>query len=467
MLAASANECGPELAAVVQLLRGEKTPEWDAVVDALQAVVPPDGSAPGKPFEQARAVARAARLAHAAPPHPARAVFFRAVNNTYRCLAAAATGTFTENTAAQWLADLEPDYAAFFVASWLRRGLVDDSARPGLARYLRQLAASVFAPPPAVLPVLRAGGPPLSTASCAAVSWAGQYYDPALLYTPAPAVRGVSATAIARFDIPTGTPAPAVPGQTVTGDNWVCAKFMHTKHSAVVAPGITPAAAAQYNAACAGTVLAILASGAAQRLREAYPTFSGNRVGERVPLKTFVRVMMERLRPQLELWRSRLQTDPGLKRDLAFAQMSQELMGEPVPPALAGGAEGRPFIPVWAIAAASAAYHESAALWGALDRAKVRGAPAAAAAVARAGLDEAAARGAQVYQMAAQLAPLARAHWRARCIPAEYNSASDPAVYAAVKLQEFATDVENTLGERRADLLVFRESFALYVSKGL
>jgi hypothetical protein len=69
--------------------------------------------------------------------------------------------------------------------------------------------------------------------------------------------------------------------------------------------------------------------------------------------------------------------------------------------------------------------------------------------------------------MAAQLAPLARAHWRARCIPAEYNSASDPAVYAAVKLQEFATDVENTLGERRADLLVFRESFALYVSKGL
>jgi hypothetical protein len=82
-------------------------------------------------------------------------------------------------------------------------------------------------------------------------------------------------------------------------------------------------------------------------------------------------------------------------------------------------------------------------------------------------MDEAATRGAQVYQMASQLAPLARAHWRARCAAAEYQTASDPAVYAAVKLQEFATDVERTLGERRADLLVFRESFALYVAKGL
>lgn len=344
---------------------------------------------------------------------------------------------------------------------------LDAAARTALTQLLRRAAHWAVPAPPGLLPLCRAGRE--AEASCPhAVEWTGPAYAVEPLWRAENPARGVSAAAAARFEIPLRVPLKpggAPPGQAAEAPP-ICTEFATAAGRRRTSPP-APAPRAGYLSACEAAALSVLRSAAAESARALHKRYVDRRVAERVPLKAFIRVARARCRALLEEWRARLSV-PAERRELAFAQFAEALVGEPVPAALlakkAGdaGFEGRPSVPAWAFAAASAAYLESAALWGSLDRAQARD----AAPAQRAGLDEAASRGSQVYSLAAQLAPVVRARWRDRAALAQILSASDPAVLASVRVDELVADMEVLLGDRRADLLQFRESFAEFVAKG-
>jgi hypothetical protein len=286
-----------------------------------------------------------------------------------------------------------------------------------------------------------------------------QLYDAALFarkYAGAGAGASVDAATVARYRVypaakpPGAKQKPARAGARAADPMFACQQGGGAPAYAL-APRLRPAAAAAH-ADCAGALAAAaLAAPAAAALREHSAVHDAIRASEGLPLKTFERVAVARLRALAS----------ALAGGAEFKAAAPEARQ-----ALAAAAFTDP-LPAWAVSAADAAYATTAELWAdARSGAAASEVPRAQRAAAAAGLarERAAARAVQTAELAESIGPIYASYWRAR--PPVFGADGDAREGAAETLLRLAAEdalaqLRAELSRRRADLLTFREPIAL------
>lgn len=350
----------------------------------------------------------------------------------------------------RWLARLPVEMLPEVAKEFISAEKID---REGAARLLRVFLET----DKSLLPVSRMGVPAVDRGGAVRVGWGADVsaYRVDLLMDaeaikkaglPTSISRGVGVKTVERFRFlepvaPKKVPEVSAHGVGATAPQKASTTFEFVfpdGRAARVAPTIPPAESDKYNEVCEPALLRLLNSAEATRLRELVPRWNDKRFFERVPLKSFLRVATERTRA-------------------IVAEMKSPLDHAEVVAAISG--DGRA-IPAWQFAATDAAFSESERLWQSADSSSKRRAETGGVSI------EHLVRGSQVYELAAKFSPIFRARWLRLVPAARFDAAGDRRVFVEAQLADAMSEIEKLLGARRADLIVFREPFALFAAKG-